>query len=139
MTISYDKNGNELKIIDTISNKTDIVEDYTNNETYQAIRQLVNDLPNRDKEIIMLSFGFYGDKTYTQAEIANMLFISQSSISRLVKKIVKKLGQQLQEKGFYRIKEKRRKFQTNTKTYYNKRKEKSFFCSNYRGNIKRNY
>ena len=127
MTISYDKNGNELKIIDTISNKTDIVEDYTNNETYQAIRQLVNDLPNRDKEIIMLSFGFYGDKTYTQAEIANMLFISQSSISRLVKKIVKKLGQQLQEKGFIELRKKEENFKQTPKPTTIKEKKKVFF------------
>ena len=127
VTISYDKNGNELKIIDTISNKTDIVEDYTNNETYQAIRQLVNDLPNRDKEIIMLHFGFYGDKTYTQAEIANMLFISQSSISRLVKKIVKKLGQQLQEKGFIELRKKEENFKQTPKPTTIKEKKKVFF------------
>ena len=57
-TINHDKDGNELKIEDTISDETDIVEEYTDNETHQIIRQIVKDLPDRDREIIMLHFGF---------------------------------------------------------------------------------
>ena len=98
-TINHDKDGNELKIEDTISDETDIVEEYTDNETHQIIRQIVKDLPDRDREIIMLHFGFYNDKTHTQKEIADMMSISQSYVSRLITKIVKKLGQQLQQKG----------------------------------------
>ena len=127
-TIGYDKNGNELKIKDIISDKTDIVKDYTNNETYQAIRQLVNDLPNRDKKIIMLHFGFYSDKTYTQTEIANMLSLSRPYVSRLVKKIVKKLGQQLQEKGFIELRgeEENSKQTPEATTIKEEKKEKKF-------------
>lgn len=98
-TINYDKDGNELKVEDTISDETDIVEEYTDNETYQIIRQIVKDLPNRDREIIMLYFGFYNDKIHTQKEIADMMSISQSYVSRLIIKIVKRLGHQLQQKG----------------------------------------
>ena len=98
-TINHDKDGNELKIEDTISDETDIVEEYTDNETHQIIRQIVKDLPDRDRKIIMLRFGFYNDKTHTQKEIADMMSISQSYVSRLITKIVKKLGQQLQQKG----------------------------------------
>ena len=124
-TIGYDKNGNELKIKDIISDKTDIVKDYTNNETYQAIRQLVNDLPNRDKKIIMLHFGFYSDKTYTQTEIANMLSLSRPYVSSLVKKIVKKLGKQLQEKGFIELRgEEENSKQTSESTIKEEKKEK---------------
>lgn len=102
-TINHDKDGNELKIEDTISDETDIVEEYTDNETYQIIRQIVKDLPNRDREIIMLHFGFYNDKTHTQKEIADMMSISQSYVSRLITKIVKRLGQQLQQKGIIEL------------------------------------
>ena len=124
-TIGYDKNGNELKIKDIISDKTDIVKDYTNNETYQAIRQLVNDLPNRDKKIIMLHFGFYSDKTYTKTEIANMLSLSRPYVSSLVKKIVKKLGKQLQEKGFIELRgEEENSKQTSESTIEEEKKEK---------------
>ena len=98
-TINHDKDGNELKIEDIIIDETDIVEEYTDNETHQIIRQIVKDLPDRDREIIMLHFGFYNDKTHTQKEIADMMSISRSYVSRLITKIVKKLGQQLQQKG----------------------------------------
>lgn len=98
-TINHDKDGNELKIEDIIIDETDIVEEYTDNETHQILRQIVKDLPDRDREIIMLHFGFYNDKTHTQKEIADMMSISRSYVSRLITKIVKKLGQQLQQKG----------------------------------------
>ena len=102
-TIIHDKDGNELKIEYTIIDETDIVEEYTDNETHQIIRQIVKDLPDRDREIIMLHFGFYNDKTHTQKEIADMMSISRSYVSRLITKIVKKLGQQLQQKGFIEL------------------------------------
>ena len=49
-TIIHDKEGNELKIEDTISDKTDIVEDYKKNITYEIIREIVGELPDRDRE-----------------------------------------------------------------------------------------
>lgn len=97
--INYDKNGNELKIKDIISDKTDIAKEYIDKETYQIIRQIVKDLPSRDRKIIMLYFGFYNNQTHTQKEIANMMTVSQSYISRLISQIVKNLGQQLHQKG----------------------------------------
>ena len=94
-TITHDKEGKELKIEDTISDETDIVEDYEKNITYKIIREIVKELPDRDREIIMLHFGFYN----TQKEIADMMSISQSYVSRLITKIVKKIGIQLQNCG----------------------------------------
>lgn len=61
-----DTDGKELKLKDTISDKLDIVEEYEKKETYQIIREIVKELPNRDRKIIMLYFGFYDDKIYTQ-------------------------------------------------------------------------
>lgn len=106
-TINVGKDGNELKIEDTLSDEKDMVEDVTDNETYQAIRQIVKELPNRDKKIIMLHFGFYSDKIYTQKEIANMMSISQSYTAKLIAKIVKGIGQQLQEKGVIELRTER--------------------------------
>ena len=77
-TINYDNEGNELYLEDTISDETDIFEKYTDNETYQIIRQIVKDLPDREREIIMLYFGFYNDKIYTQKEIADMMSNSRT-------------------------------------------------------------
>ena len=105
-TINHDKDGNELKIEDTLSDDIDIVEEYTDNETHRIIREVVKDLPERDRKIIMLHFGFYNDETHTQREIAEMLSISQSYVSRLITKIVKRVGKILEEKGLIELRAK---------------------------------
>lgn len=102
--INYDNDGNELKIKDVISDETDIVEEYTTKETYQIIRQIIKDMPDRDREIIMLYFGFYNEKIYTQKEIADIISVHQTYVSRLIKKIVEELGEQLQQEGIIELK-----------------------------------
>ena len=92
----YGKDGSELKLEDILSDDSDLVIDHENSETYKIIRQLINQLPGRDKEIIMLHFGFYNDRIYTQKEIADKFHISQSYVSRVITKIVNKLGKQLE-------------------------------------------
>ncbi len=94
--IAYDKEGKELKIEDTISDETDIVEDYEKNITYKIIQEIVKKLPDRDREIIMLYFGFYNSKIHTQHDIADMMSTSRSSVSRQITKIVKRIGIKLQ-------------------------------------------
>lgn len=94
--ITTDYDGNELKIEDVLKDDNlDFVSDYENTETSAIIRRIVEELPNREKEIIMLHFGFYDDKIYTQKQIAEKLNISQSYISRLISKIVKSIGKKL--------------------------------------------
>lgn len=95
----YGKDGSELKLEDILSDDSDLVIDHENSETYKIIRQLINQLPDRDKEIIMLHFGFYNDRIYTQKEIADKIHISQSQVSRLIVEIVNKLGKQLESVG----------------------------------------
>ena len=90
--IYNDKDGNELKLGDTISDNTNLVEENENKELRKIVRMIVNELPDRDKEIIMLHFGFYNDRTYTQSEIADKLKLSQPYVSRLINRIVKKIG-----------------------------------------------
>lgn len=92
----YGKDGSELKLEDILSDDSDLVINHENSETYKIIRQLINQLPDRDKEIIMLHFGFYNDRIYTQKEIADKFHISQSYVSRVITKIVNKLGKQLE-------------------------------------------
>jgi len=97
--INSDNEGNELKIDSTICDEINIIDEYIDYETNQIIRQVVKDLPPRDREIIMLHFGFYNGKIHTQIEIAKMMSISQSYVSRLITKIVKRLREKLQENG----------------------------------------
>lgn len=97
--VFHDKDGSELKLEDRLSVDSDLVEDHENSETHKIIRELVKQLPDRDKEIVMLHFGFYNDRIYTQREIADKFHISQSYVSRLITRIVNKLGKQLEAVG----------------------------------------
>jgi len=89
--ITKDKNCQELILEDIIQDKTDIIEDYIKNETNLLIRELINQLPQNEKQIIIMYFGFFGSKIYTQQEISKKLNISQSYVSRILKKILKKI------------------------------------------------
>ena len=80
-----------------ISNKNDMVEEFDRKESYQIIREIISNLPAQEKEIIMLYFGFYNNKLYTQAEIAERTSLAQSWISRSIKRIVKKIELQLKQ------------------------------------------
>lgn len=96
--VNYDNDGNKLRMEDIISDDTDMVKEYIDNETYGIIREIVKELPDRDRKIIMLYFGFY-DKIYTQKEIGDLLSVDQSYISKLITRILKRLGQKIEEQG----------------------------------------
>ena len=51
----------------------------------------INKLPERDKQIMKLRYGLFGEKEITQKELAEKLNISQSYISRIEKKVIKKI------------------------------------------------
>ena len=57
------------------------------------VKQLVNRLPEREKQIMQMRFGFNGYREHTQKQVAESLGISQSYISRLEKKILVRLKQ----------------------------------------------
>lgn len=98
--LNVDKNGNELRLEDTlIDENSDFVSDYESKVTNAIIRQLVEELPARDKEIITLYFGFNGKPITGQEIIANRLKISQSYVSRLIAKTLKRIKKQLEEYG----------------------------------------
>lgn len=96
--IGTDKEGNEKKIEDILEDDiSDFVSDYEDQITYNEVRKIVYNLPDRDREIILLYFGFIDDHSYTQKEIADKLNITQSYVSKLIIKIVKRIGIQLQD------------------------------------------
>jgi RNA polymerase sporulation-specific sigma factor len=59
------------------------------------LRAAVDSLEGREREIIQLRFGLLGGKDYTQKEVADMLGISQSYISRLEKRIIQRLKREM--------------------------------------------
>ena len=91
-SLSYDSEGNELHLEDILGTAEDIVTRPLEEEIEKKIlyEELVK-LNDRDKEIMMLRYGLCGRKEKTQKEVAEMLGISQSYISRIEKKVINKL------------------------------------------------
>lgn len=91
----YDGSGDEFKIIDTICDKTDINKEIMDNVTYQIIREIINDLPDRDRKIIILYFGFGQNDKHSQQKIAKMFDCNYINISRTISKNLKKIRYEL--------------------------------------------
>lgn len=90
--LNTDGDGNELLLSDILFTDDDIVTaGVENEEEVTMLTQCISRLNERDKKIICLRFGFNNSREYTQKEVADILGISQSYISRIEKKIIKKL------------------------------------------------
>ena len=92
-------NDDEMDIMDTIKDNTDIVNEWLAKERLQIIREAVEKLPEQGREIIKLYFGFYNNKTYTQNEISRILSISQSEVSKKIKLFLSDLNVTLYNEG----------------------------------------
>ena len=91
-SLSYDGEGNELQLEDVLGTESDIVTKGLEEETEKKLLyQEISKLKGRDKEIMILRYGLFGQKEKTQKEVASMLNISQSYISRIEKKVIKQL------------------------------------------------
>ena len=91
-SLSYDADGNELHLEDVLGTESDIVTKGLDDELDKNIMfEEIEKLAPRDKEIIELRYGLNGKKEMTQKDVATLLGISQSYISRIEKKVIKKL------------------------------------------------
>lgn len=91
-SLSFDSEGNELHLEDILGTDSDIVTKGIENETdKKLLYQEINKLNTRDKQIMILRYGLYGCKEMTQKDVAKILNISQSYISRIEKKVIRKL------------------------------------------------
>lgn len=94
--LNVDWDGNELLISDILGSEPDVVNQRIEQESEQAqLMRAVMKLNKRELSIMELRFGLNGRKAHTQKQVADMLGISQSYISRLEKKIVRRLGEEL--------------------------------------------
>ena len=90
--LSYDSEGNELHLEDVLGTEPDIVTKGLDDElNYNLLHQELEKLNDRDKKIIILRYGLFGEEEMTQKDVAEYLKISQSYISRIEKKVIKKL------------------------------------------------
>lgn len=99
--IGTDKEGNEINLLDIIeSQETDVVEQMTLDSNIRQLYQNIDGvLTGREKEIISLRYGLAGDNPVTQREIADMMGISRSYVSRIEKKALEKLKVEFEKKG----------------------------------------
>ena len=98
--IGVDKEGNEISLIDVLSSDKDsVVEKVESNIQIIALYAKINTaLSEREGEIIRMRYGLVDGKCKTQREIASLLGISRSYVSRIEKKALKKLKKELASK-----------------------------------------
>ena len=91
-TLNYDSEGNTLALEDVLGTDEDIVlENVSKCEEAKYLSSELNTLNDREKLIMTLRYGLNNTEEYTQKEVANMLGISQSYISRIEKKVIKRI------------------------------------------------
>lgn len=94
--LNIDWDGNELLLSDILGTENDIVYNLIEDEIDKQLLVLaMTKLNRREKEIVTLRFGLNGAGEKTQKEVADMLGISQSYISRLEKRIIKRLKKEI--------------------------------------------
>ncbi len=91
-TLNFDAEGNTLCLEDILGTDEDIVaKSFERDIDKRFLEQELNNLNDREKLIMTLRYGLNNTDEYTQKEVANMLGISQSYISRIEKKIISRI------------------------------------------------
>lgn len=94
--LNIDWDGNELLLSDILGTEEDIVfKDMENEVDLNLLNDSIKKLNKREYMIMKLRFGLNNSKSFTQKEVADMLGISQSYISRLEKKILNRLKKEI--------------------------------------------
>jgi RNA polymerase sporulation-specific sigma factor len=94
--INMDYDGNELLLSDILGTEEDTVTSALEDDADLCLlRQALLQLPGREREIIYMRFGLEGHRELTQKEVAQVMGISQSYISRLEKRIMQRLKKEM--------------------------------------------
>lgn len=90
--ISFDKEGNEITILDILKTKDpDFLEDIYVKDNIVLLKEYLKVLSKREKEIIDYRYGLNGKEEKTQKEIAKLMKISRSYVSRIEKRAITKI------------------------------------------------
>ena len=90
--LSFDSEGNELHLEDVLGTDSDIVTKGLEEETNKKLLyEEIEKLGERDKKIMIMRYGLYNSEEMTQKDVAKLLGISQSYISRIEKKVIRRL------------------------------------------------
>ncbi len=94
--INTDWDGNELLLSDILGTDNDtVMRPMEEDVEHQLLRDALSRLPERDRRIVSMRFGLAGQQEKTQKEVADLMGISQSYISRLEKRIMQRLRRDL--------------------------------------------
>lgn len=95
--LSFDCEGNELHLEDILGTGEDVTyQEYEKKVDIKLLKETIESLDDRDKQIMVMRYGLNNTKEYTQKEVAELLGISQSYISRIEKKVIKRLKMHLE-------------------------------------------
>ena len=96
--IGTDKDGNDMELIDIIEQEgVDPIDNiYNKVVTKEMLKYIKEELSDRERKVIQMRYGLNGEEERTQQEVADMLNISRSYVSRIETKIQKKLGKFIQ-------------------------------------------
>ena len=96
--LNIDWDGNELLLSDILGTDEDLIErDIEASVDKKLLHKALDQLSGREKQIMELRFGLVGQDKLTQKDVADLLGISQSYISRLEKKIIKRLQKEFEK------------------------------------------
>ncbi|WP_375221142.1 RNA polymerase sporulation sigma factor SigK [Symbiobacterium thermophilum] len=99
--IGVDREGNEITLIDVLGSDPDVVPDLVGKRLDESkLREKLKKLGGKERQVLELRYGISGGPRKTQREIARMLGISRSYVSRIEKKAVMKLCRELFEEGY---------------------------------------
>ena len=99
--IGIDKEGNEIHLLDILgTQETDLIKKIEQKENIKRIYEELEKMEmNKEKKTLIMRYGLYGREPMTQKEVADLMGISQSYISRLEKKIMNRLRKDLVRYG----------------------------------------
>ena len=98
--LSTDSDGNEINLIDVLyTDENEISKNMEQESDKNIIWQSLDRLNSREREIMIMRFGLDGKREKTQKEVADIIGISQSYISRLEKRSLKKLKKEIEKIG----------------------------------------
>lgn len=91
-SVGFDKDGNEISFVDILKTpKPDFVEDIHIQDNIELLKDYINILTERERQIIIKRYGLYNTDELTQKEIAKELNISRSYVSRIEKRALTKI------------------------------------------------
>ncbi len=94
-TLEHDKDGNSLTLYDIVADNFNIEYDFEGKQEVKKLYDVLSSLDERERRIIILRYGLYGKKPLTQQQVADILQISRSFISRIEGKALIKLRKHL--------------------------------------------